>query len=186
MPELKRLTELIHEVDVDGAIAVTVVSGMAGVGKTTLAVHWAHQAADRFPDGQLYANLRGYDPSGEPVKPAQVLSRFLEALGSFGPVPGGLDARAGLFRSTLAGKRILVVLNNAHDEAQVRSLLPGSPGCLVLVTSRNPLAGLAATDGAELLGLEVLGQPDAAELLAARLGPGRQGAEPEAAAELIR
>jgi tetratricopeptide (TPR) repeat protein len=115
-----------------------------------------------------------------------VLSGFLEALGALGPVPGGLDARAGLYRSMLAGRRMLVVLDNARDEAQVRSLLPGSPGCLVLVTSRNQLAGLAATDGAKLLGLEVLGEDDAAELLAARLGPGRAAAEPAAAAELIR
>jgi transcriptional regulator with XRE-family HTH domain len=185
--ELEQLTGLPRKARADDAAVVCVVSGMAGVGKTALAVHWAHRVAERFPDGQLYANLRGFDPSEAPAEPAQVLSGFLDALGAVREsVPEGLDARAGLYRTLLAGKRILVVLDNAHDEAHVRPLLPGTASCPVLVTSRNHLAGLAARDGAELLMLDVMGENDAAELLAARLGPERVAAEPAAVAGLIR
>ncbi|MPZ81303.1 MAG: tetratricopeptide repeat protein [Actinophytocola sp.] len=146
-------------------ISTLVVAGTAGVGKTSLAVHWAHQVVDRFPDGQLYANLRGYDP-GTPVGPAEVLDRFLRAMGLSGDsIPAELDERAALYRSLLANRRFLVVLDNAATVGQVRPLLPGIAGCLVLVTSRSRLSGLVARDGAYRVTLDVLPLDDAVALL---------------------
>jgi hypothetical protein len=135
---------------------LAVITGTAGVGKTALAVHWAHRIADRFPDGQLFVNLRGYDP-GPAADPADVLARFLRSLG-LAPerVPVDRDERAALYRTMLAGRRVLVVLDNAADAAQVRPLLPGGPGCLVLVTGRGGLGGLVAGQGAARLRLDVL------------------------------
>jgi tetratricopeptide (TPR) repeat protein len=183
--ELTRLTELMEEATAQGMSAILVISGMAGAGKTALAVHWAHQVAGQFPSGQLHVNLRGYGPSEKPAAPTQVVRWFLDALGVVKErIPAALDAQAGLYRSLLAGKRMLVVLDNARDEAQVRSLLPGSAGCLVIVTSRNQMPGLAAADGAQLLMLDVLADDDAADLLAARLGLRRVAAEPAALAEI--
>ena len=154
-----------------GAVVITAIRGTAGVGKTALAVHWAHHAAARFPDGQLYVNLRGYDPSGEPVQPADAVRWLLEALAvPAAQIPSGAEAQTGLYRSLLAGKRMLIVLDNARDPAQVRPLLPGTPGSMVLVTSRSQLTGLAATDGASLVSLDVLGGDEARVLLARRLG----------------
>jgi DNA-binding SARP family transcriptional activator len=168
-----------------GTVVISAISGTAGVGKTALAVHWAHQVAERFPDGQLYVNLRGYDPSGAPVPPAEAVRGFLDALGVVAShVPAGPQAQAGLYRSLTAGKRMLILLDNARDAAQVRPLLPGSAGCLVLVTSRSQLTGLAAADGARLLTVDVLTDPEARALLSHRLGAGRVSAEPAAAAEL--
>jgi DNA-binding SARP family transcriptional activator len=168
-----------------GTVVITAIGGTAGVGKTVLAVHWAHQLSERFPDGQLYVNLRGFDPSGTPAAPAEPICDFLDALGvPAGRVPPGLAARAALYRTQLAAKRMLIVLDNARDAAQVRPLLPGSPGCLVIVTSRNQLTGLAASDSARLLALDLLTEADARQLLAARLGSDRINAEPEAAAEV--
>jgi tetratricopeptide (TPR) repeat protein/transcriptional regulator with XRE-family HTH domain len=167
-------------------VVISSIAGTAGVGKTSLAVHWAHQAAHLFPDGQLYVNLRGFDPSGAPVTSAAAVRGFLDALGVLpGHLPAGLDAQASLYRSLLAGRRTLIVLDNARDAAQVRPLLPGAPGCVVLVTSRHQLTGLAAADGARLLTVDVLIQAEARELLASRLGRGRVAAEPAAVTELI-
>jgi len=164
---------------------VAAVSGMPGVGKTALALHWAHQVADRFPDGQLYLNLRGFDPSGAPVPPEQAIRRLLSALGLMPErVPSDVDVAASLLRSTLAGRRVLIVLDNARDAAQVRPLLPGRPGCMVLVTSRHTLAGLVV-EGARQLALGVLSENEAREFLARRRGPERVAAAPDAVAELV-
>jgi DNA-binding SARP family transcriptional activator/tetratricopeptide (TPR) repeat protein len=168
-----------------GTVVISAIGGTAGVGKTALAVHWAHQVASSFPDGQLYVNLRAFGPSGPPVTAAEAVRGFLDAVGVPGDrIPVGLEAQAALYRSMLAGKRMLVVLDNAGDEEQVRPLLPGSAGCLVVVTSRRSLAGLAAAEGALLLALDVMSEAEASELLAARLGAGRAAAEPEAVGEL--
>jgi DNA-binding SARP family transcriptional activator/tetratricopeptide (TPR) repeat protein len=182
--EVARVSALLEEPPA-GAMLIGAIDGMPGAGKTTLAVHWARLAADRFPDGQLYVNLRGFDPGG-PLGPAEALAGFLPALGvTPQQVPAGLDGRAALFRSLLAGQRVLVVLDNARDEAQVRPLLPGTPGCMVIVTSRNRLTGLVASDGASLLTLDVFSPADAQEALTRRLGAARVAAEPAAVEEII-
>ena len=171
-----------------GVVVISAINGTAGVGKTTLALHWAHRAAERFPDGQLYVDLRGFS-AGVPVTPSEVIFGFLDALGV---APGKLQAQAGeeaqaaLFRSLVAGRRLLIVLDNARDVAQVRPLLPGSPGSMVLVTSRASLDGLAVSEGARLLTLDVLSDKEAQELLAARLGDDRLATEPAAVGDLIR
>jgi DNA-binding SARP family transcriptional activator len=167
-------------------LAIAAIAGTAGIGKTALAVHWAHRVADRFPDGQLYVNLRGFDPSGSPAEPAEAIRGFLDAL-AVPPrqVPAGLDAQAGLYRSLLAGRRMLVLLDNARDADQVLPLLPGASGCLVLVTSRDRLAGLVATAGAQPLPLDLLDRDEAVRLLARRLGHDRVAAEPDATGELV-
>jgi len=167
------------------AAVISAVSGTAGVGKTALAVHWAHRAAAGFPGGQLYVNLRGYDP-GRPVTAAAALAGFLRALGVPGPgIPPGLDERAARYRSLLSGRRVLVVLDNAATAEQVRPLLPGTPGCAVLVTSRGSLAGLVARDGAARLDLDLLPLDEAVALLGELIGE-RARADPRAAAELAR
>jgi DNA-binding SARP family transcriptional activator/tetratricopeptide (TPR) repeat protein len=196
--ELKQLDELLGQLgggeDGDGgdggdggpggAVVISALAGMAGVGKTALAVHWARRVAGRFPDGQLYVNLRGYD-LGASVTPQEAAGWFLVALGvPPARIPAEASARFGLYRSVLAGRRVLIVLDNARDAAQVRPLLPGGPEGLVVVTSRSALAGLAAAEGARPLRLGPLGAEEAARLLAARLGPERVAAEPGAAAEL--
>jgi DNA-binding SARP family transcriptional activator/tetratricopeptide (TPR) repeat protein len=166
--------------------AICAVSGTAGVGKTALAVHWAHRVAGSFPDGQLYVNLRGFDPAGTALDPGQVLHGFLEAFGVPATrIPADLDAQAGLYRSLLAGKRVLVVLDNARSAGQVRPLLPGSPGCLAIVTSRDALGGLVAAEGARPLPVGLLGTADARELLTRRLGAARVAAEPGAVDDII-
>jgi DNA-binding SARP family transcriptional activator len=187
-PELAELTALLDRSDeqVPRAIVISAIGGTAGVGKTALAVRWAHQVAGCFPDGQLYANLRGYDPAGAPARPANVARRFLNALGvPDSQIPSDPDSWEGLYRSALASKRVLIVLDNARDAAQVRPLLPGSPDCFVLVTSRNQLTSLAAAEGAHMLTVDLLSEPDAYELVARRLDHGRVRDEPEAVVELI-
>jgi len=165
---------------------VALITGTAGVGKTALAIRFARQAAACFPDGQLYVNLRGFDPASAPVPPGTALSGFFDALG-VPPrhVPADLDAMSALLRTLLDGKRVLLLLDNAHDADQVRPMLPGSPGCLVLVTSRSQLTGLVVADGARLLPLGVLDGGEATSLLVGRLGPARVSAEPEAVAALV-
>ncbi|WP_230416568.1 AfsR/SARP family transcriptional regulator [Micromonospora tarapacensis] len=166
-------------------VAIAAVSGMAGVGKTTLALHWAHRVAGRFPDGQLYANLRGYDET-DAVSPADALLGFLEALGvPHARIPSSMAARTGVYRSLLASRRMLVVLDNARDSAQVRPLLPGAGNCVVVVTSRDRLSGLVAAECAAPLTLDVLTADESMSLLAGRLGANRLGAEPAAAADII-
>jgi tetratricopeptide (TPR) repeat protein/transcriptional regulator with XRE-family HTH domain len=162
-----------------------VVSGAAGVGKTTLAVRWAQQAAEMFPDGQLYVNLGGFGPSGTPVPPAVVIRGFFAALGvPASQIPAALDEQAALLRSLLADKRILMLLDNARDANQVRPLLPGSGGCQVVVTSRDPLLALVAAEGAYPFRVDLLGADEARELLAGRLGD-RDLADEQAVGALI-
>jgi DNA-binding SARP family transcriptional activator len=167
------------------AAVISAVSGTAGVGKTALAIHWAHRAAGRFPDGQLHVNLCGYDPA-RPVTAAGALAGFLRALGVPGQdIPPGEDERSARYRSLLAHKRMLVMLDNASQAEQVRPLLPGAPGCAVLVTSRDALAGLVARDGAARLDLDLLPLAEAVALLSELIGePAR--ADPGATAELAR
>jgi DNA-binding SARP family transcriptional activator/tetratricopeptide (TPR) repeat protein len=168
------------------AALLSVVGGTAGVGKTALAVHWAHRVAAAFPDGQLYVNLRGFDPSGSPMAPADAVRRFLDAFGvPVQRIPAAVDAQTALYRSIVAGKRVLVVLDNAALVEQVRPLLPGAPGCLVVVTSRNQLTGLVAVEGAHPITLDVLTRADARDLLTGRLGPERVAAEPDAVDDIV-
>jgi DNA-binding SARP family transcriptional activator len=184
--ELKALAGQLDQHDaLTGAVVCSAIGGTAGIGKTALALHFAHQVADRFPDGQLYVNLRGFDPSGEPVTPAEGIRGFLDAL-AVPPeqIPADVEAQAGLYRSLVADKRILIVLDNAAGTAQVRPMLPASPGCLVLVTSRRRLGELAVAVGAHLLTLDVLSHAEAHELLARRLGPERAAREARAVGEL--
>lgn len=161
------------------------IGGMGGIGKTTAALGWAHQLVSDYPDGQLYANLRGFDPARPPSVAGDVLSGFLEALGAT-EVPERIDDQAALYRSLMATRRMLVVLDNARDEDQVRPLLPGGPASLVLVTSRNPLVGLVANDGAHPLSLDVFTTEQSRDYLADRLGSARIAAEPDAVDVLVR
>jgi tetratricopeptide (TPR) repeat protein/transcriptional regulator with XRE-family HTH domain len=168
------------------AVVITAVSGTAGVGKTSLAVHWAHRVRDRFPDGQLYINLRGFDPSGAVMAAAEATRRFLDAL-QVPPqrIPADPSAQTDLYRTLLADRRMLVVLDNARDPDQVRPLLPGASGCFVLVTSRNWLTGLVAAEGAYPLLLDLVTPDEASDLLTRRLGRARVTAEPHAVDEII-
>ncbi|PJM92143.1 AfsR family transcriptional regulator [Streptomyces sp. CB01373] len=167
-------------------VVISAIGGMAGIGKTTLAVHWAHQAADRFPDGQLYVDLRGFHPTGSIMSPGEAIRTFIDAFGvPAHRIPAGQDAQTALYRSLLADRRVLIVLDNARDTEHVRPLLPGAPGCLVIVTSRNQLHGLVAAEGAHSMTLDVLSEADALEFLSRRLGAGRIADEPRAATEII-
>jgi hypothetical protein len=168
------------------AVVISAVSGTAGVGKTALAVHWAHRVAGRFADGQLYVNLRGFDPGGQAMAPADAIRGFLDALGVPAErIPPGLDAQAALYRSTMAGRRVLVVLDNARDAEQARPLLPGTSAALVVATSRRQLTPLVAADGAHPITVDTLSTVEARELLAHRLGADRLAAEPAAAEDII-
>lgn len=169
-----------------GTMVVSAIGGLGGIGKTWLVLHWAHGNVDRFPDGQLFVDLRGFSPAGEPVRPAEALRGFLDALGvPAAEVPVDSDALVGRYRSLVAGKRMLIVLDNAYDTAQVAALLPGSTTCTVLVTSRRYLPGLVANHSARTLELGVLTDQESHELLEKHLGGVRLGAEPDAAAELV-
>jgi len=185
--ELAALTKALDEATSDGTtVLITAVGGVAGIGKTALALHWAHEHADRFPDGQFFVNLGGFDPSGEPVSPVTAVRGFLDALGvDPRSVPADVGAQAGLWRSLIAGRQMLIMLDNAADSSQLTPLLPGTPTCTVLITSRRRLTGLAV-GGAQLVDLGVLAEMDARHLLAAHLGTERLAAEPDAVAELVR
>jgi DNA-binding SARP family transcriptional activator/Tfp pilus assembly protein PilF len=185
--ELARLDELVAAADAEpGTVGVLALCGGAGVGKTTLAVHWAHRIAGRFPDGQLFLNLRGYHPVGAAMPTAEAIRLVLDALGvPADRLPTSEDARVGLYRSLLAGRRILVVLDNAASADQVRPLLPGAPGCVAVVTSRDRLTGLGAGQAAHPLTVDVLPANDARDLIAARVGAARAAAEPQAVTALV-
>jgi hypothetical protein len=163
------------------------IDGLPGVGKTALALRFAHSVAGEYPDGQLYASLRGFHPAGGPRRATTLLSRLLQDLGvAPSLIPAGPEARAAKFRSILAGRRVVMVLDDAASADQVRPLLPGNSACLVLVTSRHRLGGLVARDGAYRVTLGVLGPADAHELLAGAVGADRVSADPSAAATLAR
>jgi DNA-binding SARP family transcriptional activator/tetratricopeptide (TPR) repeat protein len=168
------------------AVLIVALWGTAGVGKTATAVHWAHRVAGLFPDGQLYLNLRGFDPSDSPMTPTEAVRAMLDAFG-VPPErrPVDLASQVGLYRSLVAGKRVLVVLDNAATVDQVRPLLPGSPGSVVLVTSRTQLNSLVAAEGAHPLTLDLLNAREARELLSARIGRARVTAEPAPVNEII-
>ncbi len=185
--EIKLLNALIpSEGHSRSGVVIAGIAGTAGVGKTALAVHWAHLIRDRFPDGQLYVNLRGFDPIGSAMDPAEAIRGFLDAFGvPPQQLPVGLAPQAALYRSLLADRRVLVVLDNARDAEQVRPLLPGSSGCLVVVTSRTRLTGLVASEGAYPLTVDLLSHGAARELLSSRLGAARVASEPEAVDDII-
>jgi tetratricopeptide (TPR) repeat protein len=179
--ELMALDALADETAVAGSAVIATISGTAGVGKTTLAVHWAHEMTARFRDGQLYVNLRGFDPGHRALDPAEAVRRFLAALEvPLSRIPTDLDAQTALYRSLLADKRMLIVLDNARDAAQVRPLLPAARDCLVLITSRNRLSGLVAAEGARAITLDLFTSKEAKDALTGRLGAERVTAEPEA------
>ncbi|WP_158104144.1 ATP-binding protein [Amycolatopsis pretoriensis] len=186
--ELRRLDTLIFAAtrsEPAGVVAIAAINGSAGIGKTALALRWAHQVCDRYPDGQLYVNLRGFD-SRAPMAPEQALQGFLSALG-LGPneIPADLDAAAALYRGLLAERRVLVVLDNARDTEHIRPLLPGDSSCAVIITSRNRLDSLIVREGAHRLPLDVLGTEDAIELLAAHIGSERMESDRHAVVKLI-
>jgi tetratricopeptide (TPR) repeat protein len=167
-------------------VVISAIDGAAGIGKTTLAVYWAHRVRDRFPDGTLYVNLRGYGP-GQPVTADEVLGGFLRALGAASAqIPAGAEEQAALYRSLLDGRRVLVVLDNANTPEQVRLLFPGSPGCLALITSRSSMAGLVIGHGAARVSLDLLPFDEAAALVRRIIGQERADAEPGALADIVR
>ena len=196
--ELRALTALIEGGGIEGGgieggdktpgtAVITALSGMGGVGKTALAVHWAHQVGPAFPDGQLYVDLRGFSPDAVPVAPAEAVGVFLEALGvPSSQIPVAAEVRYALYRSLIADKRMLVVLDNARDAAQVRPLLPGTASCVALVTSRRRLTSLAAAEGAHLLELDVLDPAAGRDLVIRQLGVPLSRVEVDAVDELVR
>ncbi len=186
--ELAQLDGLLTEArEQPATVVIASVSGTAGVGKTALAVHWAHRVQPLFPDGTLFADLRGYDPTGVPVQPDEVLDGFLRVLGvSPEMIPPSAEERSARFRSRLDGQRVLIVLDNAATSEQVRLLLPASAGCLAMVTSRSQLSGLIMRDGARRVPVDSLAEAEALALLRRVIRPARVDAEPDEAADLAR
>lgn len=185
---LDRLDRLLAGTsDSDTPVVISTIDGTAGVGKTALAVHWAHRVANQFPDGQLYVNLRGFDPAFSPMDPAEAVRILLDAFEvPLQRIPASLDAQVGLYRSLLSGRRVLVVLDNARDAEQVRPLLPGASGCFAIVTSRNRLSSLVVVESAVPMTLEVLATAEAQQLLANRLGAHNVPAQRDEVIEIIR
>jgi DNA-binding SARP family transcriptional activator/tetratricopeptide (TPR) repeat protein len=168
-------------------VVISAIGGAAGIGKTALAVHWAHQVRDRFPDGQLYVNLHGFDHDRQPLTSTEALELLLRSLGlDASAIPPDGEAQARVYRTLLADRRVLVLLDNAASAEQVRPLLPGSPFCCVVVTSRNRLGDLVARDGAHALPLDLLLPDEARALLSQTLDADRLSAEPLAVDALIR
>ncbi|WP_150133874.1 AfsR/SARP family transcriptional regulator [Streptomyces hyaluromycini] len=188
--ELARLHALlppVHEQGPANTVVISAIGGAAGIGKTALAVHWAHQVRDRFPDGQLYVNLHGFDHDRSPLEPGEALELLLRGLGlAASEIPPHHEAQSRLFRTLLARRRLLVLLDNAASAEQVRPLLPGSPTCCVVVTSRNRLGDLVARDGAHALPLDLLQPDEAHALLSQALGANRVSADGMAVDALIR
>jgi len=184
--EIASLDLLLAEDGEAAPVVICAVSGTAGVGKTALAVHWAHRVRAEFPDGQLYLNLRGFEAAAPPVQPIEAIRVFLDALAvPTHRIPVGLAEQVGLYRSLVADRRILVVLDNARDSEQVRPLLPGGDATRVVITSRNRLLGLVAAEGARPLPLGTMDADEANQLLRRRLGSGRVDREPAATAEIV-
>ncbi|RMI41829.1 hypothetical protein EBO15_21845 [Actinomadura harenae] len=185
--DLAQLDVLLAERQADADTVVAyVIAGTAGVGKTSLALHWAHRVRDRFPDGQLYVDLRGYDP-GVPVTADQALEQFLLALGVPAmAIPGEVEAKSALYRSILADRQMLIILDNAGTVGQVRPLIPGTSRSLAIVTSRSRLSGLVVRDGAHRTTLDTLTEAQAVELLTATTSDYRTGDDPADIAELAR
>ncbi|MFE0687684.1 BTAD domain-containing putative transcriptional regulator [Streptomyces xiamenensis] len=184
--QLARLRKSVDEEQAGTTTRAVQIDGAAGSGKTALAVHWAHRAADTFPDGQLFVNLRGYDQSDRPLNPADALDDFLGAFDvPQARVPAGLDAKIAMFRSLLARRRVLVVLDNGLDEGQVRPLLPSTRGSMALVTSRAQLPGLIVTHDVRPMTLGVFSPEEARQAMAQRLGADQIEAHPEAVRDII-
>lgn len=186
--ELRTLDGLVADLARDGTVntrRVALITGTAGVGKTTLATHWGHKVAERFPDGQLFINLRGFDPGGDPVDPYDALRRLLSAFIPSARIPAASAECADLYRELLADRRMLIILDNARDAAQVRPLLPDAQHCVMLVTSRDRLDGIVVKPGAsKVVRLDVLDAGDAEALFAKFIGDDRLAAERDAATEL--
>lgn len=184
--ELAELNRLLDRSLATGSALVAAISGAGGIGKTTLALRWAYSVANRFPDGQLFLNLRGFDPQGTPTPPAAAVRTLLHSL-DVAPhaMPSDSDAQVALWRSLLSGRRMIVILDNARDAQHVRPLVTGAAGCAFLVTSRSLLTGLGATHGAQAIPVGLLAPTEAAELLKARLGSDRVDREPQAAGDII-
>jgi DNA-binding SARP family transcriptional activator len=186
--ELAELDKLMDAApDRAATVVISAIGGTGGIGKTWLALRWANDNTDRYPDGHLYVDLRGFDPANDPVAPAAAVRGFLDALGvEPAQIPADPDAQAGLYRSLVAGRRMLIVLDNARDSATVTPLLPAAGPSAVLVTSRHQLAGLVATHDARPLPLDTLPDADAYDLLTRRLGRQRTAAEPQPVTDIVR
>ncbi|WP_435205158.1 BTAD domain-containing putative transcriptional regulator [Micromonospora sp. bgisy143] len=181
------LDALLSDAFSDATIVITVLGGMGGIGKTALAVHWAHQIANEFPDGQLFLNLRGLDPDGRVMSSQEALATLLASLGepAVSSPQENVDAQAARYRSRLAGRRVLILLDNARDSDQVRPLLPASQGCLVIVTSRHRMTSLVTREGARYLQVDRLTRAESRQLLINRLGARRATVDPDSLDKVI-